>query len=95
MKANDKIIIEPVITEKSNILRESHKYTFRVDFRANKFEVMQAITKLFDVHPVSCRVVNVTPKPKRQRYKEGYTSKWKKAILTLPEGEKIDIFEGV
>ncbi|MBN1410485.1 MAG: 50S ribosomal protein L23 [Spirochaetales bacterium] len=95
MKANNKIIIEPVITEKSNLMREKNKFTFKVDFRANKLEILKAISNLFDVHPIACRIINVKSKPKRVRYKEGFTSKWKKAIITLPENEKIEIFEGV
>jgi len=90
----DKIIIEPLLTEKSNRLRESHKYVFQVDPRANKIEITRAIEELFGVHPVSCRVANVKGKPKRVRYRKGYTSSWKKATVTLPPNETIGIFEG-
>jgi large subunit ribosomal protein L23 len=90
----DRIIIAPVVTEKTNILRESHKYVFRVDARANKLQVMKAVRDLFGVHPRACNIINVTRKPKRVRYREGYTSTWKKAIVTLPPEEKIAIFEG-
>mgnify|MGYP006301034951 CR=1 FL=1 len=90
----DKVIIEPLLTEKSNRMREEHKYAFRVDPRANKLEVKAAIEELFDVHPVKCTVVNVKRKPKRVRYRKGYTSSWKKAIITLPPNETIGIFEG-
>ena len=89
-----RVIIAPVVTEKSNIMRESHKYVFRVDSRANKLQIMQAVRDLFGVHPVSCNVITVTRKPKRVRYREGYTSSWKKAIITLRPEEKIPIFEG-
>jgi large subunit ribosomal protein L23 len=90
----DQIIIEPIVTEKSNHLREERKYVFHVDSRANKVEVMQAIAKLFAVHPVSCNIAMVKRKPKRVRYKLGYTSSWKKAVVTLRPGEVIQIFEG-
>ncbi len=91
----DKVIIEPVLTEKTNELRESSKYIFRVDSRANKIQIMDAVYKLFNVHPVSCNVINVKSKPKRLRYREeGKTATWKKAIITLVPGEKISIFEG-
>ena len=90
----DQIIIEPIVTEKSNQLREANKYIFRVDSRANKIEVMQAIAKLFSVHPVSCNILTVKRKPKRVRYKLGYTSGWKKAVVTLRPGEVIQAFEG-
>lgn len=88
------IIIEPIITEKSNQMRESGKYTFKVDSRANKIEIMQAVRQLFNVHPVSCHVMRVKRKPKRVRYQLGYTAEWKKAIVTLRAGEVIQIFEG-
>jgi large subunit ribosomal protein L23 len=88
------IIIEPLLTEKSNILREQNKYFFKVDPRANKLQVMNAVQKLFNVHPVSCNIVNVKPKPKRVRYQKGYTASWKKAVVTLRENERIPLFEG-
>lgn len=90
----DKIVIEPLLTEKTNRQRETHKYAFRVDPRANKIEIRAAIEELFGVHPLSCTVVNVKGKPKRVRYKKGYTASWKKAVVTLPPDETIGIFEG-
>jgi large subunit ribosomal protein L23 len=95
MEYSDDIIIAPVVTEKSNVRREQHKYTFKVDARANKKQIMKAITVLFKVKPVACNIMNIKGKPKRVRYQRGYTSTWKKAIITLHKGEKIDIFEGV
>ena len=89
------ILIEPVLSEKTNILRESGKYVFKVDPRANKFQIKEAVAALFNVHPVACNVINVAPKPKRLRYRAGHTSAWKKAIVTLKKGEKIAIFEGI
>ena len=88
------IIIEPIVTEKTNLLRERHKYVFKVDGRANKIQIMQALRELFDVHPVKCNIVNVKRKPKRVRYQIGYKAGWKKAIITLPAGEVIQAFEG-
>lgn len=90
----DQIIIEPIVTEKTNIMRESHKYTFKVNRGANKYQVMQAVNDLFNVHPLKCNIVNVSRKPKRVRYRLGYTAVWKKAVVTLPPGEIIPIFEG-
>jgi len=90
----DQVIIEPLLTEKTNRMREEHMYAFRVDPRANKLEIRSAIEELFSVHTTGCRVVNVKGKPKRVRYRKGYTSSWKKAIVTLPPGESIGIFEG-
>jgi len=90
----DHVIIEPILTEKSNIMRERHKYSFKVDPRANKIEVIKAVRKAFDVHPLRCNIVNVKGKPKRVRYQPGFTSAWKKAVITLPKNETISIFEG-
>lgn len=90
----DQIIIAPVVTEKTNLMREQRKYVFRVDARANKPQIMRAVEKLFNVHPVGCNVSKVARKPKRVRYRIGYTATWKKAIVTLPQGEVIQVFEG-
>ena len=90
----DKVILEPLLTEKTNHMRESHQYAFRVDPRANKLQIRAAVEELFEVHPTRCTIINVKPKPKRVRYKKGYTASWKKAVVTLPPGETIGIFEG-
>ena len=91
----DRVLIEPVLSEKANILREDGKYVFRVDPRANKTIIKEAVRRLYKVNPVSCTVMVVGGKPKRLRTRSGYTSSWKKAIVRLPKGEKISIFEGV
>jgi large subunit ribosomal protein L23 len=90
----ERIILEPVVTEKTNVQRESHKYAFKVDRRANKYQIMDAVRRLYDVHPLACNVLIVASKPKRLRNRPGYTSSWKKAIITLSAEEKIAIFEG-
>jgi len=91
----ESILIEPVLSEKANILREQGKYVFRVDARATKPQIKEAVRKLFNVHPVSCTVMVVGGKPKRLRNRAGYTSNWKKAIVRLAKDEKIAVFEGV
>jgi large subunit ribosomal protein L23 len=91
----ENILIEPVLSEKANLLREQGKYVFKVDPRANKLQIKEAVRRLFNVHPVSCTVMVVGGKPKRQRYKSGYTATWKKAIVRLSKDEKIPLFEGV
>lgn len=93
MKAEE-IILEPVLTEKANNLREAGKYVFRVNVRANKLEIMDAVKKLFSVQPISCNVGNVAGKPKKGRSRAGYKSAWKKAVVTIAKGEKIAVFEG-
>jgi len=90
-----RIIIEPVVTEKTNIMRESRKYVFKVDSRANKYQIMDAVRKQYNVHPLKCNVMKTAPKPKRVRYRLGNTASWKKAIITIAPEEKIAIFEGV
>jgi large subunit ribosomal protein L23 len=91
----DSIIIAPVLTEKTNALREEGKYVFQVSARTNKTQIKEAVRKLFNVHPVSCTIMNVKGKPKRLRNQPGYTSSWKKAIVKLEKGETISVFEGV
>jgi len=91
----EQILIEPVLSEKANILREEGKYVFKVDPRANKIQIKEAVRRLYNVHPVSCTVMNVGGKPKRLRSRPGFTSSWKKAIIRLSKDEKISIFEGV
>ena len=90
----DSILIEPVLTEKSNVMRDDGMYVFRVDARANKLQVMEAVRRLFKVNPVACNIMNVASKPKRLRGRAGRTSTWKKAIVRLSPGEKIAVFEG-
>jgi large subunit ribosomal protein L23 len=89
------ILLEPVLSEKANLLREQGKYVFKVDPRATKIQIKEALRRLFKVHPISCTVMIVGGKPKRLRYRSGYTATWKKAIVRLPKDEKISIFEGV
>ena len=89
------ILIEPVLSEKANLLREQGKYVFKVAQSANKLQIKEAVRRLFNVHPVSCTVMVVGGKPKRLRNRAGYTPTWKKAIVRLPKDEKIGVFEGV
>jgi len=89
------VLLEPVLSEKANLLREEGKYVFKVAQKATKPQVMEAVRKLFNVNPVSCTVMVVGGKPKRLRYRSGYTSTWKKAIVRLSKDEKISLFEGV
>jgi|APIni6443716594_1056825.scaffolds.fasta_scaffold03093_5 large subunit ribosomal protein L23 len=102
---SDQIIIEPVLTEKSNLLREgdAKTYVFKVNKNANKFMIMRAVNDLFKVRPVSCRIINVRGKVRHNRaisrtsFRRGLgrTAAWKKAMVTLDKGQSIDAFEGV
>ena len=89
------ILIEPVLSEKANLLREQGKYVFKVAMSADKIQIKEAVRRLFNVHPISCTTMVVGGKPKRLRYHKGYTATWKKAIVRLPKDEKIALFEGV
>ncbi len=89
------ILIEPVLSEKANLMREQGKYVFKVSQSANKIQIKEAVRRIFNVHPVSCTVMVVGGKPKRLRNRAGYTATWKKAIVRLPKDEKIGVFEGV
>lgn len=93
MNLND-VIIRPVISEKSTELFEQNKYVFRIAFDANKQLVKQAVKELFGVRPESVNIIRVRGKKKRLRYKSGNTSAWKKAIVTLKDGDTIEIFDG-
>ena len=90
----DSILIAPVLTEKSNVARDGGHYAFKVDARADKRQVMEAVRRMFNVNPVACNVLTVKAKPKRLRGRPGKTATWKKAIVKLSPGEKIAIFEG-
>ncbi|NGM17225.1 50S ribosomal protein L23 [Xiamenia xianingshaonis] len=86
------VIIRPIITEHSYDMMEQNKYTFEVAKTANKVEIRQAIEAIFGVKVTKVNTLNVKPKPKRVRYRKGYTRTWKKAMVTLAEGETIEIF---
>jgi len=95
MTQYEDILIEPVLSEKANLMREQGKYVFKVSQFANKIQIKEAVRRLFNVHPISCTVMVVGGKPKRLRNRAGYTAEWKKAIVRLPKDEKIGVFEGV
>ena len=89
------IIIRPLVTEKSTIQREGqNQYSFRVDKRANKIEIREAVERLFKVTVREVRTVTVRGKVKRLGRRFGKRPDWKKAIVTVKEGDRIDFFEG-
>ena len=85
------IIKAPVITEKSGVIAQNGKYVFKVDSRANKIEIKQAIEKIFNVHVKEIRTINVKPKKRRIGRYTGLTNRCKKAIVKLAEGEEINL----
>ncbi|HNX25260.1 MAG TPA: 50S ribosomal protein L23 [Spirochaetota bacterium] len=93
MNSND-IIIRPIISEKTTELMEQHKYVFQVARDANKLTVKQALKDLFNVTPEKVNILNVRGRNRRLRFRVGKRAAWKKAIVTLSAGDKIEIFEG-
>ncbi len=92
MDYND-VIIRPVLSEKSTDLAEENKYVFQVAMSANKHLIKKAIKEIFNVNPLKINVMKVRGRRKRVRHQYGYTTSWKKAIITIGEGEKIELFE--
>lgn len=90
----ENILIAPILSEKSNELREQGKYVFRVHPDATKLQIKDAVNKLFNVKVIDCTVMNVNGKVKRLRGRAGKTSSWRKAIVRLAPGETIKVFEG-
>ena len=88
------VLLAPVVSEKSYSLISENKYSFRVHEKAHKTQIRQAVEEVFDVKVVGVNVVKVQPKPKRRGTHKGTKPGWKKAIVQLREGDKIDIFEG-
>jgi large subunit ribosomal protein L23 len=89
------VIIRPVVSEKSYVLAEAGKYTFRVNDRAHKTQIRQAIEDLFDVKVVEVRTASVKSKPKRRGVTAGRSRSWKKAIVQVRAGDSIPIFQGL
>ena len=88
------VIIEPVISEKSYALMADGKYTFRVHERAQKTQIAHAVEEVFGVTVAAVRTSHVRSKPKRRGLHSGKTRSWKKAIVQLGPGDRIEMFEG-
>ena len=86
------VIIRPVVSERSFDLMSQNKFTFEVAKQAPKEEIAAAVEKLFGVHVLKVNTINVKPKTKRVRYVAGQTRSWKKAIVTVAEGDSIELF---
>jgi len=90
-----KVLIKPVVTEKSADMGVLNQYVFEVASSTNKIEVKKAIASVYKVKPVSVNIVNVSGRDVRYRQSIGRTKDWKKAIVTLKKGDKIEIYHGV
>ncbi len=87
------ILKAPIITEQTTKLIEGfNKYTFKVARTANKVEIKKAVEVIFNVNVISVNTINMKPKKKRVGKYEGYTQAYKKAVVQLAEGQKIDAF---
>ncbi len=95
MEARD-IILAPVVTEKAVAALPLKKYTFRVNSNANKIEIAKAVEEIFGVEVEKVNTVSMKGRKRRMGRSEGYTSDWKKAIVTLTESSKtIEFFDGM
>lgn len=94
MRHPRQIIIAPILTEKTNILRSSNNcYTFKVSLNANKIEIRKAIEKIFNVGVVNVNTIRQNGKPKRMGKYQGRRADWKKAIVKLKSGDSLPDFE--
>ncbi|MBX5492477.1 MAG: 50S ribosomal protein L23 [Chloroflexi bacterium] len=98
MLSSHEVIRRPVITEKNTMLNTEGKYLFEVAQEANKLDVKRAVEEVFNVRVARVNIINVKGKLRRspgRRRTEGYTRSWKKAIVTLVPGDRIELYEGV
>jgi large subunit ribosomal protein L23 len=93
VKTSRDIVIRPVVSEKSYAGLDLNTYTFLVDKRANKTEIKEAIQQIWNVKVTSVRTLNRKGKTKRRRFTVGKRADEKRAIVTLAQGDKIEIFE--
>ena len=96
MRMIEDFIVKPVITEASMDMLDAKKYVFKVQSNATKADVAAAVEAMFKVKVASVNTINMKKKPKRLGYHQGYTSEWKKAIVTLkPDSKTIEFFDGM
>ena len=96
MRKHYNIIIEPIITEKSNTQKEeAQQVTFKVPLWATKIQIREAVEKVFEKKVLDVKTIKVKGKVKRLGRHAGKRPDWKKAIIKLKPGERIDFFEGV
>jgi large subunit ribosomal protein L23 len=88
------VIVRPIISEKSYAGIEHNRYTFEVHKDCSKPEIADAIAEVFKVTVTRVNTMNVPGKMRRLRTSQGLTRTWKKAVVTLKEGDKIEFFEG-
>lgn len=89
------VLLRPIITEKTTVLTGQDKYVFEVDLRANKNQIKEAVEIAFNVHVTEVNTMKMKGKPKRFGRKVTLRPDWKKAVVTLVPGDKIELFEGI
>ncbi len=89
------VLRRPLITEKNAMLQAQGKYAFEIAREANKPQIKQAVEKVFKVKVLAVNVMTVPGKTRRVGRRQVLTQSWKKAIVTLKPGDKIELFEGV
>ncbi len=89
------VLVRPLITEKATILAGDRKYAFEVARQANKNQIRNAVETAFSVNVTKVNTLNVKGKRRRRGRLQSRTRSWKKAIITLAEGDSIQIFEGL
>jgi len=90
-----KVLVKPLVTEKATDLVSQNQYSFVVAAKANKIEIKKAIKSLYGLEPLTVNIINMRGKFVRTGKTSGKKKNWKKAIITLKAGDKIEIYEGV
>jgi large subunit ribosomal protein L23 len=88
------VLVRPIISEKSTMLLPLHQYSFEVSKEANKMQIREAVELAFKVNVLNVNVIHVPGKMRRMGRHRGYTSSWKKAVVTIRPDQRIEIFEG-
>jgi len=92
----EQVLVKPLLTEKSSVLTEdANRYAFKVLRKANKYQVREAIEKMFDVKVVDIKTIVVPGKVKRSGKALKKTSSWKKAYVKIADGQKLELFKGI
>ena len=90
------VLKRPIVTEKTSRQSDTeNRYSFEVDRRANKLQIKEAVEKAFNVQVVAVNVMNVSGKQRRMGRIRGHTPNWRKAVVKLAPGQRIQLFEGV
>ncbi len=94
MPSSHEILVRPIVTEKNTMLGEQDKYTFEVLEATNKIEIKRAVEEVFKVRVTRVNIIRVPGKMRRMGRHAGMTRSWKKAVVTLEAGQRIELFQG-